>query len=188
MVIHPHFYDAYTKKGEILEKLKHQTTQTQDGAIVGKLAMQERYAFIETNTRFDNLIYPLMKLSNNQLFDKSDITLNVNYKVMRAHPYSRYKQDFFRFFSLISDVGLYQHWTDMIFYQSLEYDNSTNLAFHKDPEAVVVLTTDYFLYINIFWIQGVVMSIIVFCIEICWHNSQKGSFKNCFGIFKKRRI
>lgn len=163
-----------------LAKLKDQIEITQNETLFFSLIMKERYAFIMDSFRYENTYYPLMRFYNNYKFEKTDILLADSFHVFQDDPYSPYKTAFRRFVSLISDVGLLQYWQqDRSFIDRLQF-NSVKLGdrnnfwdFHKDTEPVVVLTLDYFLYIYLLWVLGVVMSILAFCCEMVWHYKMK---------------
>lgn len=179
-------YDDFTSKGNILEKVKDQVILAKDLEEMNDLIWDDRHAFLTVDFYFDNMEYPEMIFNNHFSHMKTEIKVSEDYFELPAHPYSRYKEAFRRFYSLISDVGLEQRWTEMIFYDYLKNSDATaKWHYHPDPESIVVLRLKYFIYIYYLWMVGVVVSIVAFFIEIGWYY-KKNLFLNIWLKLKVR--
>lgn len=132
-----------------------------------------RNAYIEMSDRWNYYSVKRQQFYENQPFHILDIDLLSMYTFMNVNHNSVYKWEFNKFILFSQSLGLYQHWGDSVFLDTLKYKVFKHGGQGLPIRTLKVLSLNFFVFIYSIWGLGLLCGMVAFSIEITWHKLMK---------------
>lgn len=128
-----------------------------------------RKAYVELSDRWNYHALNRQKFYGSKPFHVLDTDLLSTYTCMNMNHDSLYKNEFNKFILFSQSVGLYKHWGDSVFLETLIYNVYKNNVKELPKTKVDVLHMSFFLFVYFVWGIGLFMGIVIFSFEIIWY-------------------
>lgn len=126
--------------------------------------MDQSFAYLEDSNHWDHFMVPKMNFYRAPKLQR--LKFNIGTSFLRFFmPKPAVKKRVDRFIFLLKDVGLYQHYTDKVFLDTLKLQ-IFNRSHTQHRDEVRVLKLNYFSYVFAGWLFGIGVAFILLGFEI----------------------
>lgn len=128
-----------------------------------------RKAYVEMSDRWNYHSLNRQKFYGSKPFHVLDRDLLSTYAFMNMNHDSFYKREFNKFILFSQSVGLYKHWGDIVFLETLIFNIIRNNVNELPKSKIKVLSMNFFAFVYFVWGIGLFMGVLVFSFEVIWY-------------------